>query len=643
MTRSFTSLIALAIASPAVAQALPGDTASNDETIVVTGSRSLDGIAADLTGSSLTIIDAQALEQRQTRVVSDVLRDVPGLAVSRSGGVGGMTQVRIRGGEGNHTLVLIDGIEASDPFQGEFDFATLVADDTARVEVLRGQQSAIYGSDAIGGVIHYITATGAEKPGVSGRLEAGSFNTVAGAARAAGVSGDLDYSFSATTNITGGTPTARKGVGTRDLDADNRALSGKLIYSVSPQVKLQAVGRYSRTEADTNPQDFNFTSPTYGFIIDGTGDYTSRSWFGLVRAEAELLDGRWTHAATAQLTDSHRESRTGGTATSANDGQRLKGSYDTTLRFGSEATEHSLTFAADFERERFRNLPIGPAGPANDRRQIENTGLVAEYGLNVDDRFSLGASLRHDKNDRFDNATTYRLRGSAEVTPGVRLRAAAGSGIKNPTNFELFGFNPLTFIGNPNLKPEKSEGWEAGVDFALAEDKVRLGATYFDSTLKNEIFTVFSPTFVSSPANRTTDSKQKGVELFVDADLGGGWQVDLAYTHLDAKENGVEEVRRAPNIASANLAWSAPEDAYGATLTARYNGKTFDSNFTNLPIGPRVQLDSFVLVNFAADYRLSKAVQLFGRVENLFNEEYEEVFTYRTPGRAAYVGIRAGF
>src|SRR5690606_20374438 len=134
---------------------------------------------------------------RETRVVSDILRDVPGVAVNRTGAVGGLTQIRIRGTEGNHVLVFVDGIKASSPYQGEFDFGTLIADDAARIEVLRGQQSALYGSDAIGGVINYTTLSGREAPGIRLRAEGGSFGTYNGTARIAGTAGDtFDYALS---------------------------------------------------------------------------------------------------------------------------------------------------------------------------------------------------------------------------------------------------------------------------------------------------------------------------------------------------------------------------------------------------------------------------------------------------------------
>ena len=193
---------------PALAAA---DDAAGAEEIVVTATRAGQGLPRDQLGTSVTIIRPVDLELRQTRVLSDILRDMPGIAVSRLGTVGGTTDVRIRGAEGNHTMVLIDGMEVSDPFTGAFDFATLIADEVARIEVLRGQQSALYGAEAIGGVINYITLSGAEAPGFSGRADGGSFGTYSGAARFAGVSGGFDYAVNGSYQSTDGVPTSRFG------------------------------------------------------------------------------------------------------------------------------------------------------------------------------------------------------------------------------------------------------------------------------------------------------------------------------------------------------------------------------------------------------------------------------------------------
>ena len=645
-SRRVTCAVALLpiVSSSLHAQGAAAPKASVDslDEVVVTATRANEGVRSDLLGASFTILQPADLEQRQTRVVSDILRDVPGISVSRLGTVGGFTQVRMRGGESNHTLVLIDGMKASDPFYGEFDFATLIADDVARVEVLRGQQSALYGSDAIGGVINYITLGGREAPGARVRIEGGSFGSVDTSARVAGVTGPLDYALSGGYESTDGQPTSR--FGSRDVGANNGVASGRFVYSPTDTFRLKAIARYSRTRADANDQDFNFPpGPTYGFVVDSDDYYKNRAFYGLVRGELDALEGRWTHAITAQGVDAKRDAFSNGAFDTGDTGKRLRYSYETTFRFGSESFAQRVTGAFDHERESFQNLGQFLTGEQMIDRHITNKGVVLQYEANVNERIGFGAALRHDDNDRFDNADTYRLQGSYRFDGGLRLRAAAGSGIRNPGIFEIFGYDPGTFIGNRDLKPEKSRGWEVGAEHTFADNHARVGVTYFDSKLSDEIYTAFLPGFVSTPLNRTTQSTQKGVEVFAQARLAPSWRVDASYTYLDARENGLEEVRRPPHIASLNVGWRAPEDRGGVAVTVRYNGSTEDNNFTLVVPEPFVRLPSYTLVNLGADWKVSNRVQLYGRVENLFDEQYEEVFTYRALGRAEFAGMRFTF
>lgn len=633
------ALAAALLASSSAAFAAADDPAS-DEEIVVTATRASSGIPRDQLGSSVTIITPVDLSLRQTRVVSDILRDVPGIAVSRLGTVGGTTDIRIRGAEANHTMVLIDGMEVSDPFTGAFDFATLIADEVARIEVLRGQQSALYGAEAIGGVINYITLSGAEAPGFSGRAEGGSFGTFGGAARYAGVANGFDYALNGSYQSTDGVPTSR--FGTRDIGAENAAVSGRFSYRISPNFSLRAIGRYSWTQGDTNDQDFDFTSPTFGYVIDSDDTYDLEALYGLVGADLSLMDGAWTHSVTVQGVDTQRDNFSGGALDSGTDGGRVKASYVTAYRFGDDRVRHTLTGAIDWERDSFRNRGPFLTDAQALKRHIENTGFVAQYDLLIGDSVGLGAAVRYDDNDRFDDATTWRLYGSYAFDFGLRVHAAGGSGIQNPGIFELFGFDPDTFIGNPDLKPEKSVGWEAGLEQSFLNETVRVDVTYFDATLEDEIYTDFSGYPISIARNRLTDSTRRGVEVSLTALLGDAWRVFASYTYLDAQENHAEEVRRPRNSGSLNLSYLDPDGAFSATLTVRYNGKTLDNNFT-FSGPPLVELDDYTLVNLDGDVRLTDSIRLYGRVENLFDKDYEDVYTYATAGRAAYVGVRAGF
>jgi len=638
----FVSLLAIAAAAPAAAQSADADTNPQDA-ILVTASRSGEGVKLSQLAASATVIDADQLDQRQTRIVSDVLRDVPGVAVSRIGAIGGQTQIRIRGTESNHVLVLIDGIEVADPYYGEYDFGTLIADPEAKIEVLRGQQSSLYGSDAIGGVINYITLSGAEAPGYSARAEGGSFGTFSGAARAAGVAGTLDYAVSGSWYHTNGYPTAEEG--TRDLGSDSVGASAKLNWRPADNLRLSGVLRYSYTYADLNDSDSDPSSPTFGYTIDSPGVHNiNEALYGLLSAELTALDGRWTNTLSGEFADTARDGYDASGRTYGDKGQRYKGSFVSSLRFGSDAVTHRLTGAVDVEREQFQNTAPVSTFAFTGRRSTDNVGLVGQYELTAGG-FTGGASIRQDFNNRFADATTWRVQAGYRLPSDTRIHAAYGTGVKNPVYYELFGYYDGKYIGNPNLKPEKSEGWEAGIDQSFLGGKAVIGATYFDSRLKDEIYTTYpAPDYIATPGNRTSDSTQHGVEVSASLRPIPQIQIDAAYTWLDAKEDGVKETRRPDSIASFNATVFSTDKRFSGTLTVRYNGRMTDLAYTDPSYVPvTVSLREYVLVNLNAAYRISDRFSVFGRVENLFDERYEEVFSFAAAGRGAYGGVRVAF
>ncbi len=597
--------------------------------ILVTESRLQRTFIADSTAST-TIINRRQIADRQVRDIGDVLRDVPGIAV---GSIAGQTQIRLRGTEANHVLVLVDGIEVSDPGSGEYDIGALQAEIGSWVEVLRGPQSALYGNDAIGGVVAYRSG-GFE--GFAGRIEAGTNDTFNGAARWGINENGVEASLSATAVTTNGEPNARGG--TRDIGRDSYTLAGKVRAEVAENFTLRAVGRFVDTSGDTNNQDFAFGSPTLGQVIDSPGvGFENTALYGLVGAKLVTLDGAWEHDLSLQFADIERNTfdPTGRTSDTASD--RFKASYVSSYNFN--ASDHSLTFAADYEQEGFNNIAT-----FDDRREVENVGLVGEYRYKGND-FDFSAAIRQDFNNRFQDTTTFRVGAGVSVGDTTRLRASVGTGVKNPTFFELFGFFDGAFVGNPDLEPEESTSWEIGVDQRLFNDQATISVTYFNAELESEIFSVFPPpTFIATPGNRTTDSEQQGVEVGLSAFLNRNWSLKAAYTYLDAEEDGVTEVRRPESIASAALTWTAPRDKASATLVVRHNGEALDSDFTtgSFP-APFTTLDDFTLVNINARYALMEGVNLFARAENLFDETYEQVNTFVSPGRTVIAGIEARF
>ncbi|MEM1196760.1 MAG: TonB-dependent receptor [Pseudomonadota bacterium] len=596
--------------------------------ILVSASRDQDQLIDDFTGS-VTVIDAEEIEQRQIRNIEDALRDVPSVAVAS---IAGQTQIRLRGTEANHVLVLVDGIEVSDPGSGEYDIGTLQAEIGSRVEVLRGPQSATWGNDAIGGVVAYESASGAQLEGFSTFLEGGINNTINGSARYGAAGNGWDAAVSATVVSTDGEPNARGGE--RDIGRDSYTLSAKGSIEVAPDFTLRAVGRYVLTEGDFNDQDFTFGSPTNGLVIDSPGtSFENEAISGLFGANLVTAGGNWTHDLSAQFTDATRDTTVPGGFPSSTESDRFKASYVSAYAFGD--TGHSVTVAADYELEGFNN-----ALTFDDRNEVENVGFVGEYRF-AGDRFDLSAALRHDINDRFQDATTFRIGAGFDVTDTTRLRAAAGTGVKNPTLNELFGFFDGVFLGNPDLQPEESTSWEVGFYQSFADGRVVVSATYFNAELENEIFSVFDfVTFVSSPANRMTESTQQGVEFALAADLGAGFTFNGAYSFLDAEEDGVEEIRRPESLASAVLNWTDPGEKASINLAVRYNGEALDTNFATFTAD---RLDSYALVNLNARVRVADKVNVFGRVENLLNEDYEPVFSFVGPGTTAVFGFEARF
>lgn len=637
LNRASTLALIFCVSTPqlSAAESAPSEIEA-EESVVVTASRS-GALPLSAVGSAVSVISGVELAERQTRIISDVLRDVPGIAVNRSGSPGNLTQIRLRGAEGNHTLVYFGGINIGDPFNGEADLSTLLAFDIEQIEILRGPQSALYGSDAIGGVISLLPRRGEGDLSFGGMAEAGSFGTTLFNANAGFGEEAVDVFASATRYDSDGFNISR--FGSEDDGAEIWSGFANAGFRPFSNLELRGLVRVVDSQADGDPQDFDFFSPTQGYVIDGDTRTDVDETQAIGSAALDLIDGHWTHFLSYAWSESTRSSLENGATTFKSEGTRAKLSYQSSVFFVTGAAEHFLTGAIDYTEETYLNVALGTPGPANLERETDQTGYVLEYGAALGP-LTVSLAGRYDDNSRFDDAETwratlsYRLRDTA-----TRLRASAGTGIKNPTNFELFGYDPTSFIGNPDLEPEESEGFDIGIDQDVLGGKGMVSITYFDSELKNEIYTVYDSSFVASPRNRTTTSTRDGVEVSASATLAPDWIIDASYTYLRSEENGVEEVRRPESIASVNLTHLFDAARGRATLTMRYNGEQIDNEYIYSNLSDYVTLEEYLLVNFSASYALSEAVTLSGRIENLFDEDYEEVFSYRGAGIGAYAGI----
>lgn len=596
--------------------------------IVVSASRV--PLEAEAVGSSVTVITAEEIARKQVRVVSDLLREVPGIAVHRSGTAGTLTAVRMRGSAHRHTLVLIDGVKVSDPSSigAIYDFADLLAADIERIEILRGPQSGLYGSDAIGGVIHITTKKGHGPVTANASVEGGSFGTGGFSAGIRGGSNGHHFSLGAAGLGTSGISIA----GGDEKDGyRNQTYSAKLGVRPAEDLDLELAGRYvkARVETDNVPTD-----------NDDRTD--SDQVMGRGRLRYSLLDGDWKHAFGAAL---HRTRRSvvSQWGTNEYDGRKTRFDYETNLLFETEAmadASHAVTFVAEQEKNSQKS-----GGLAS---EVTNYGYSGEYQLGLLDRLFLSGSLRYDDNKRFKDTTTFRVTAAYVVDrSGTRFHGSYGTGVKNPTLSHLF--QQFGRIGpNPDVEPEESQGWDIGVEQSLMEDRLSLDLTYFSNRPTNLIYwnDAGTPYDWQNPETGDDDfydnlegtSRIRGLELTLRATPAEGWNISAQYTCTDAKDpDGQPLPRRAEHVASVNLGYSLPGGKAGVDLGIDYNGKQL-----NLATDP-VMIDDFVLVNVAADYKLGEQVELFGRIDNLFDKDYEEVPGYRTTGIGFHAGVRGTF
>ncbi|RKR03706.1 TonB-dependent receptor plug domain-containing protein [Maricaulis maris] len=611
---------------------LPGQVLAQDigdeDVVYVTAARI--ALPADQATSSVTLLDAAMLEARGAPFAADALRAVPGLAVSRSGAPGSLTQIRARGAEANHVLVLIDGVEASNPFTGEADFSHYVFDDLASIEVARGEQSALWGADAIGGVIRLNSVRPDSDFNVGLRLEAGSFDTRRISLQAGGELGDHWLTGSFSDYASDGIDVSGLGGETDGYDNTVLALSGG--YRFNEAVRLEATLRRIESGSDYD-SDTDFDGR-----LDNVDLHTdSETVLARVAVLAEQSVGsvRLSHEAAVQLTDDTSQSLSAGVRTSRSLGQRLQAHYQLTGHWETGPFQHRLTGLIERDQDRLK-ADAGPAAGSNQSRQLEADAIAFDYGISRG-ALDLTASARRDVHTLFADSTTWRVgAGWAFDRLDGRLRANFGEAVKNPGVYELFGFFPDFFVGNPDLEPEQSKGWEIAWDQTLLDGAASLSVSYFRSELENEIYTDFSA-FPSTALNSGTQSDRSGVEISGIWEIDADWSLFGSLSLLESEENGVAEIRRPEQLASLTISWAPADGPVSASATLDHTGDQTDTDFGTFQ---PVVLDAYTLVGGQVSWDVRPGIEVYARGGNLLDEEYQDVFGYHTPGRGLHVGLR---
>ena len=605
------------------------DTASADQTLqnVIVSATRVATPAAQI-GSSVTVITAADIAAEQLRTVTEVLQLVPGLNVVQSGGPGGQTSIFIRGTNSNHTKVLIDGIDVADPSNAlaNFDFGQLLASDIERIEILRGPQSGLYGSDAIGGVISITTRAGKGPLNIAGSVEGGTFRTNNETLALSGSADQFQYAANIEHLHAGSTPVTpldllQPGEARNNDYDDNVTVSTRLGYTVLPGFDLNLVGRFTDAHyAFTSDDPLVFPSfPAAEPSKTDTSQYYTRLSGHLVSFDGMLdqtLGVAYSSAWTLNLDPT--------LGASVNTGDRVKTDWQGLVRLSSDEI---LVLDAENERDAVHE-PISAD-------VTDNAGAV-ELQSHLGDHLSSAVNVRYDDNTRFGSKVTWRFAPTYAIAASdTRFSASAGSGFKAPTLGELYQNFPPFFFANPDLKPETSIGYDLGIEQGLFDKAVQVGATWFRNDIRDLITTDVTGTTYANVGRALT----QGVESFI------AWQplralhlrADYTFTQADDEVLHEELLRRPKHKATLNAAWQLT-DALSVDSTVLYVGSWIDGN-RDFSI-PRLTASGYTTVNLAVNFALRSRLTLFGRIDNLFDRHYQDPVGFLQPAFGVFLGMR---
>ena len=627
-------------------------------------------ISAKQVTSAMEVITGEELEQKKIRTVIDALRLAQGVFATSSGGPGTLAEEKMRGAFARHTLVLIDGVIVNSPSDGSYNFANLTAENIDRIEILRGAQSMLYGSDAIGGVINIYTKKGVGKPKIGAFMEYGSFATFREGGQISGSKGPFDFSASVSRLDTSSVSAIhyRRGAFERD-GFHNWQVSAKLGAELPKDGRVEFNLRWydARTSFDgftgsNAPADILGARTTNrNLILNGTWQQPLTSW--------------WTTKLTLSQANERLLSQSGNAGFNLNTRQLITanpncfglpdpGTCFSPFSSDLEVLNRRLEWQNDFQVGKVLLLTAGyqlrreeadsPGfyGATQPTRTISSNAGFAQAQINLWDRLFLTAGGRHDDYNTFEGATTYRITGGYHVKEtGTRFRGSYATGFKAPTLNDLY----FEGFGNPDLKPEKSLSMDLGVEQSLFNGRLQLSAGYFWNRFHNLIQFAFGvppcPTsaFLGLCPINVADAKTQGWEFGFKAEILKGLEVRGQYTYtltrafdtaaLPFPLGGDKRLPRWPvDQATVGLTYH-PIESLRLNIDYRFVGAR-NNNLSNIP---NEKLGVFNIVNLSASYDVTKNWQAYVRVDNLFNEKYEEVLFFGTPIRSIFGGVRINY
>lgn len=600
--------------------------------IVVTGSRL--PTTTEKSGSSITVVTEEQLEDGQYRDAISALQQVPGVDIVQSGGPGGNAGIFLRGGNSEHTLVLLDGIELNNPATANrsFNIANLTLENIERIEVVRGPQSTVYGSDAMGGVINLISKKARQGVNVSATSEAGSYNTFNQIGNVSYGSKMFDVSTGITRRDIGDISAAAASDGNTEHDGyENTSLSNRMRFAPTDTIEATATTRYTHARSaldnkggvggdDPNRRLRNNEFFTRGDVAVGLFDKTLTPAAYIAYTRHNLKDVNSPDAASVDTLDSSF----GGDLVTVGSRATWKPSEIFSSVVGGETQG---------ERADSSYLSDGAYGPYQDYlygKEARINSVYYENRLNLRERLFVDAGVRHDNHSIYGGKTTYRIAPALMVQPGTKLRGSVATGFKAPSLVQLY-----SSYGNRDLQAEQNTGWDVGIDHDFIAEKLSSSITFFRTTYDN-LITFNDSTFI---LENIAHARTQGVEVSSTAQVTEQISLRLAYTYTDAvnETTGEALLRRPKNKSSVTLVYQ-PTARFRSQVQWRMYSSRFDNDFNQYPPG-RVALGGYGILDIASSYQLSERFQLFARIDNLFDKEYQEVLGYGTMGAAAYGGF----